>query len=114
MQKQIVRRVNVDDNHLPEQLHPLIKQIYASRGIASAKELELNVSQLCPIDALKGIEQGCQVLHQALVNNKNIAIIGDFDADGATSTALMMEALRLFGSDNYQFLVPIVFYMVMV
>lgn len=106
MQKQIVRRVNVDDNHLPEQLHPIIKQIYASRGIASAKELELNVSQLCPIDALKGIEQGCQVLHQALVDNKNIAIIGDFDADGATSTALMMEALRLFGSDNHQFLVP--------
>ncbi len=106
MQKQIVRRVNVDDSHLPEQLHPIIKQIYASRGIQSATELELNVSQLCPIDALKGIEQGCQVLHQALVENKNIAIIGDFDADGATSTALMMEALRLFGSDNYQFLVP--------
>ncbi len=106
MQKQIVRRLNVDDSHLPEQLHPIIKQIYASRGIQSATELELNVSQLCPIDALKGINQGCHVLHQALVENKNIAIIGDFDADGATSTALMMEALRLFGSDNYQFLVP--------
>jgi single-stranded-DNA-specific exonuclease len=106
MQKQIVRRVNVDDNHLPEQLHPIIKQIYASRGVQSARELELNVSQLCPIDSLKGINQGCQVLHQALIENKNIAIIGDFDADGATSTALMMEALRLFGSDNYQFLVP--------
>ncbi|NQZ24057.1 MAG: single-stranded-DNA-specific exonuclease RecJ [Colwellia sp.] len=106
MQKQIVRRVNVDDSHLPQQLHPIIKQIYASRGIESATELELNVSQLCPIDALKGIDEGCQVLYQALVENKNIAIIGDFDADGATSTALMMEALRLFGSDNYQFLVP--------
>jgi len=106
MQKQIVRRTKVDDNHLPNHLHPIIKQIYASRGIKSATELELNVSQLCSIESLKGINQGCQVLHQALLENKNIAIIGDFDADGATSTALMMEALRLFGSDNYQFIVP--------
>ena len=106
MQKQIVRRTKVDDNHLPNHLHPLVKQIYASRGIDNAAELELNVSQLCPIENLKGINQGCQVLHQALLNNKNIAIIGDFDADGATSTALMMEALRLFGSTNYQFIVP--------
>ena len=106
MQKQIVRRSKVDDNHLPNNLHPLIKQIYASRGIENATELQLNVSQLCSIESLKGINQGCQVLHQALLENKNIAIIGDFDADGATSTALMMEALRLFGSDNYQFIVP--------
>jgi len=106
MQKQIVRRTKVDDNHLPNHLHPLVKQIYASRGIDNAAELELNVSQLCPIESLKGINQGCQVLHQALLNNKNIAIIGDFDADGATSTALMMEALQLFGSTNYQFIVP--------
>jgi single-stranded-DNA-specific exonuclease len=106
MQKQIVRRSKVDDNHLPNNLHPLIKQIYASRGIENATELELNVNQLCSIESLKGINQGCQVLHQALLENKNIAIIGDFDADGATSTALMMEALRLFGSDNYQFIVP--------
>jgi len=106
MQKQIVRRVPVDDSHLPEELHPIIRQIYASRGIENAKELELKVSELCPIDALKGIDTGCQVLHQALVENKNIAIIGDFDADGATSTALMMEALRLFGSEHHQFLVP--------
>ncbi|MFT5278318.1 MAG: single-stranded-DNA-specific exonuclease [Granulosicoccus sp.] len=106
MQKQIVRRPHVNDNHLPDHLHPLIKQIYASRGIENERELELKVSQLCAIESLKGINQGCKVLYQALIENKNIAIIGDFDADGATSTALMMEALRLFGSDNYQFLVP--------
>jgi single-stranded-DNA-specific exonuclease len=106
MQKQIVRRTKVEDNHLPNHLHPIIKQIYASRGIENANELELNVSQLCSIESLKGINEGCQVLHQALLENKNIAIIGDFDADGATSTALMMEALRLFGSHNYQFIVP--------
>jgi single-stranded-DNA-specific exonuclease len=106
MQKQIFRRLHVNDNHLPDHLHPLIKQIYASRGIENERELELKVSQLCAIESLKGINQGCKVLYQALIENKNIAIIGDFDADGATSTALMMEALRLFGSDNYQFLVP--------
>ncbi len=106
MQKQIVRRAKVDDSHLPNHLHPIIKQIYANRGIENPAELELNVSQLCDVKNLKGIEQGCHVLHQALAENKNIFIIGDFDADGATSTALMMEALRLFASHNHQFLVP--------
>ena len=76
MQKQIVRRAKVDDNHLPNNIHPLIKQIYASRGIESATELELNVSKLCAIESLKGINQGCHILHQALIDNKNIAIIG--------------------------------------
>jgi len=106
MQKQITRRPTIDDSHLPDQLHPLIKQIYANRGIKDSSQLELTVSQLCAVESLKGVEQGCQILHQALIENKNIAIIGDFDADGATSTALMMEALRLFGCSRYQFLVP--------
>ena len=55
MQKQIVRRAKVDDNHLPDNIHPLIKQIYASRGIENATELELNVSQPCAVKSLKGI-----------------------------------------------------------
>ena len=83
------------DNHLPTTLHPTIKQIYASRGVNSAQELELIVARLAAVDTLEGIDKACEILHNALVTKQTIVIVGDFDADGATSTALMMEALSL-------------------
>ena len=106
MQKQVVRREIVADDNLPNSLHPIIKQIYACRGVVSADELELKVSQLNAVDSLKGIGKACQLLHQAFVDEINICIVGDFDADGATSTALMMEALTSLGHKNHQFIVP--------
>lgn len=110
MNKKIVRRSQVDDSHLPNSLHSVIKQVYAARGIESEHELELvvnNLAGVCELNvAFKGMEQACQLLHLALENNTNIIIIGDFDADGATSTALMMSALSSLGSDNHSFIVP--------
>jgi len=106
MQKQVVRREIVADDNLPNHLHPIIKQIYACRGVISADELNLKVSQLNAVDSLKGITKACQLLHQAFVDEINICIVGDFDADGATSTALMMEALTSLGHKNHQFIVP--------
>lgn len=111
--KKIIRRHPVPDEHLPNELSPTIKQIYACRGVASAKQLQLKVANLQGISAtggksheLKGLDKACTLLHQALNDNKRIVIIGDFDADGATSTALMMVALSLMGSKNHSFLVP--------
>mgnify|MGYP006088841743 CR=1 FL=1 len=104
--KNVVRRKIVDDNYLTLPLSTKLKQIYASRGVSSPEELSLKVSQMCPVDSLKGIDQACEVLHNALVQQDHITIIGDFDADGATSTALMMEALTLLGSQHHDFLVP--------
>ncbi|GAA6174068.1 single-stranded-DNA-specific exonuclease RecJ [Colwellia sp. KU-HH00111] len=111
--KKIIRRHPVPDEHLPNELSPTIKQIYACRGVASANQLQLKVANLQGISAtggksheLKGLDKACTLLHQALNDNKRIVIIGDFDADGATSTALMMVALSLMGSKNHSFLVP--------
>ncbi len=110
MNKQIIRRSYVNDDHLPSNLHKVIKQAYAARGISSEHELELSVGNLYGVtqldNALKGLREACELLHQALVNKINIIIVGDFDADGATSTALMMEALTLLGSTNHSFIVP--------
>ncbi len=110
MKKKIVRRQKVDDSHLPISLHAIIKQIYATRGVKSEQALELVVNNLAGVTdlnaAFKGIEQACKLLHLALKNQTNIIIVGDFDADGATSTALMMIALNLLGSHNHSFIVP--------
>ena len=111
--KEIIRRPLVNDDHLPASLPAIIKQIYASRGVTSAQQLELNLTNLNGLGAkggenhaLKGLTQACILLHQALIDNTHIMIVGDFDADGATSTALMMVALALMGSKNHDFLVP--------
>lgn len=106
MQKKIQRRPLAPDTHLSTSLHPIIKQIYASRGIVKQEEITLTVAQLAPIDSLKGVELASQILHQAFLDNLNICIIGDFDADGATSTALMTQAFNLLGYNHHQFLVP--------
>ena len=106
----ISRRPTVSDSHLPDELPKIIKQIYASRGVGSPKELDHQVVNLLGLsedsDQLKGLTQACEILLPAIENNKAIVIIGDFDADGATSTALMMSALSMFGSQNHSFLVP--------
>ena len=106
MHKEIIRRDQVNDEHLPATLHPIVRQIYARRGVTSKDQLELTASHLCAVDSLKGLPEACELLYQALKDKKNITVIGDFDADGATSTALMMEALRMLGSTNHHFLVP--------
>ncbi len=106
MQKKIVRRPVVSDAGLPQSLHPIIKQIYASRGIENDTELSLTVGQLAPVDSLKGVTQAAEIIHDAFVQQLCICIVGDFDADGATSTALMTEAFNLMGYQNHQFIVP--------
>lgn len=106
MKKTIIRRKKVADNYLPEHLHPIIKQIYASRGVSSEQELLLSASELIAVDQLFGIQKACEILFEAFEEKARIIIVGDFDADGATSTALMMSALTLLGHQNHQFLVP--------
>ena len=109
MRKKVISRALVSTKHLPSNLDETIKQIYASRGIASADELALNVSKLQGMvveTSLLGLDNACRILYQALLNKTRIVIVGDFDADGATSTALMMIALSYFGSDHHDFIVP--------
>ncbi len=106
MEKVIHRRERVDDSHLPDSLDPIIKQIYAARGISCEQQLLLTAKQLISVEQLAGVAAACEVLYSSLQQQETIFIIGDFDADGATSTALMITALNLFGSHSHQFLVP--------
>ena len=114
MNKKVIRRKKINTDYLSEEIPEIIRQIYASRGVKSPLQLELKVNNLQGLkfqknghnDSLKGLDDACPLLHTALTKNTNIVIVGDFDADGATSTALMMVALSLMGSVNHSFLVP--------
>jgi single-stranded-DNA-specific exonuclease len=91
---------------LPDDLHPLLRRIYAQRGITDARQLRSSVAFLHPCEGLSGIDAATALLVQALDQDQRILVIGDFDADGATSTTLAVRALRAFGARDVQYLVP--------
>lgn len=102
----IVRRGRVDDSHLSSISQPIVRQIFAARGISSTTELDRSAGSLLRYTSLQGVDAAVRVLADAIENGQNIVVIGDFDADGATSTALSMLALTDFGSKNHSYLVP--------
>ncbi|NAR50367.1 single-stranded-DNA-specific exonuclease RecJ [Acinetobacter haemolyticus] len=91
----------------PEQFQGVptfIAEILARRGVQSEQELELKLKHLLP-PTLKGIDAAVELIDQAIDQQKQIVIIGDYDADGATSTALMVLVLQEMGA-RVEYLVP--------
>jgi single-stranded-DNA-specific exonuclease len=105
MTKQIHRRLlNVEESL--GHLHPVLSRVYAARDVHSPAELERSLDRLLPYGELKGIEAAATLLADALSNGQRFVIVGDFDADGATSSALAVRALRAFGAAHVDCLVP--------
>jgi single-stranded-DNA-specific exonuclease len=84
----------------------LLERLYRARGVRSMDELDLSLNRLLPIHSLDGVHQAVELLVQALQSKWPLVIVGDYDADGATATALMWRALRGMGFVNVRFLVP--------
>lgn len=103
---QIKRRQAAAQTDLPAGLTPLLKRIYASRGIQSAEQLARDGRSLLNPRQLMGMEQAVSVIADAMQQQQKILIVGDFDADGATSTTLCILALRALGAQHVDFLVP--------
>ncbi|MEQ4450654.1 single-stranded-DNA-specific exonuclease RecJ [Kosakonia sp. YIM B13605] len=102
-----LRRREVDDAaELAADLPPLLRRLYASRGVRTASELERSVKGMLPWQQLTGIDDAVAQLYNALREGLRIIVVGDFDADGATSTALSVLALRALGCENVSYLVP--------
>jgi len=102
-----IRRYQVvDDDFLPQQIPPLLRQIYARRGVRRADELSLKASGLLHFSSLRDIDKAVELLLNALKNQEKVCICGDFDADGATSSALMVSALQAFGLQQVGYRVP--------
>lgn len=92
---------------LPElPVSPLLRRIYAHRGIASPEDLEHGLKGLPAPDALRGIDRAVELLETALREELRILIVADYDADGATSCALAVRALTALGTRDVRFVVP--------
>lgn len=88
--------------HLP----PVLARAYAARGIEDPAQLSIGLDRLLPVGTLEGIEAAVQLLLQHRERRSRILVVGDFDADGATSSALIVRALRAWGYPEVDFLVP--------
>jgi len=99
------RRIDVDGDW-PDALHPVLRRIYAARGVRAPAEIEHRLAGLIAPAALGGIDRACELLHAALAEDAPICVVGDFDCDGATGTAVAVRGLRLLGARRVDYAVP--------
>ena len=90
----------------PGEMHPLLRRVYSQRGVTGPEEVELGLAKLAPPESLKGIDEAVELLLAALRGQWKILLVGDFDADGATSCVLALDALHGFGFDHLDYIVP--------
>src|SRR3954464_8284807 len=85
-------------------LHPVLRRAYAARGVRDSAELTLTLDRLMPVSTLDSVEAAVALLLEH--RERRVLVIGDFDADGATSTALIVRCLRAWSFASVDFLVP--------
>ncbi|HEX5056427.1 MAG TPA: single-stranded-DNA-specific exonuclease RecJ [Gammaproteobacteria bacterium] len=91
---------------LPADLHPVLRRIYLNRKIHGIKELENKLSHLHGLELLSGMSNAVDRLAQAIIDGLKVLVVGDFDADGATSAALAVRAMRAMGASDTGYIVP--------
>ena len=100
------RRPAGDASSLPQDLHPVLRRVYAARGLCRAEEVPLELRGLLPVSTLDGIGPATELLVAHIERGSRILVVGDFDADGATSTALVLRQLARLGHANAAMRVP--------
>lgn len=90
----------------PAEVPPLLWQIYQARGVQNPDEIDRDLARIIPPSAMQGIDRAVELIADAMSAQQRILFVGDFDADGATSCALGVLALRSMGHAAVDFLVP--------
>jgi len=87
-------------------LPPLLRRLYAARGVTSDEQLSYTLKHLASPMSLRGIDRAVELLAEAIEQQQRVLVLGDFDADGATSTAVAMLGLSMLGLQSIDFRVP--------
>jgi len=102
----IQERQSATESKLDLDMHPVLKKIYATRGVVDTADLRLELAELHPPSLLKNIDAAAALLFHSMQQNKKILVVGDFDADGATSCALFQLCMQAMGYREVSYLVP--------
>lgn len=84
----------------------MVSRLYRARGVCSESGCSLPLSALHPFESLKDIERAADLLADRIGTGGSILVVGDYDADGATGSALAVRGLRALGASNVSYLVP--------
>jgi len=102
----INRRKVPEHGQWPANISPVLQRIFASRGVTSPEQAELKLANLLSPDQLSGMGNAVDLLLKAIQAQKHIVIVGDFDCDGATGTAVAMRGLKMLGAEQLSYQVP--------
>jgi single-stranded-DNA-specific exonuclease len=90
----------------PDSVHPVLRQIYAARGVLAPAGVEHRLARLLPPQTLGGIDVAVTLLQEAIRADWSIVIAGDYDCDGATGTTVAVRGLRLLGARKVGYAIP--------
>ena len=99
-------RPPVDDSHLPRHLHPVVRRVYAARGMQVQQEADLRLQHLLRPETLSQLDIAARLVAESVAAGHRIAIAGDFDADGATASAVCVRGLTALGAAEVKAFVP--------
>ncbi len=102
----IARRNVPEHGPWPASISPVLQRIFASRGVNNPEQAELKLANLLSPDQLSGMDNAVDLLLKAIQAQKHIVIVGDFDCDGATGTAVAMRGLKMLGAEQLSYQVP--------
>ena len=105
-QKQVIRRAFPSEHNLPSTLKDVTCRVLAGRGIVNTDQLDLSLSNLFTNDKFSGIYKAADIIIEVAESKGKILIVGDYDADGATSTALGLLAFSSMGIEHIDHLIP--------
>lgn len=102
----VIRRRTGEASAFSTSLPSLLHRVYALRGVRTDDELKLGLDRLIPVGQLDGIARAVALLLEHRAKKSSLLVVGDFDADGATSTALVVRQLRRLGFERVDYIVP--------
>ena len=97
---------NLADANFSPDLSPMLGRVFMARGARCSDDIDLSMSSLLSPSLLKGIDAAADLIIAAMESNSRILVVGDFDADGATSCALAIRAFEAMGHSDVRFIVP--------
>ncbi|MEM9102781.1 MAG: single-stranded-DNA-specific exonuclease RecJ [Pseudomonadota bacterium] len=106
MNHKTIKRHEANYLPTPKNLHPKLWEIFAHRQISNPEDLNYGLTELADYTKLKDIHLAARRIVEAIEQEQKILFVGDYDADGATSCALGLLALKAMGASNIDFIVP--------
>ena len=102
----IVRRDIPDFTAWPPSTPDVLQRIFAARGVLRPEDAELKLARLLPPESMGHLDAAVALLAEAISAQRHIVVVGDFDCDGATGTAVAVRGLRLLGATRVSYQVP--------